>query len=390
MTLTASIAYVGPNRQVYALNRAEAVCLTDEPTIVAYASWGAAPTTGLHSWPTWSPDGEQVAFFKIGDDGKSAARVVIADADGVQSTELARLDAQIPIYLQWSPNGTDLAVLCQKDDLLGLIHLRVDGRDEAHRHISGSPLFFTWTTDDAIAAFAGSPGEHAQMVLIDPVDGMRRQLPGTPCNFCAPVWTGTQLIYAAHYHKRVSILIADLQDMTVRELEVITGLAALVAAPDGRTLARALAVDDSSPYTNIALINVTSGTLRTLVEMDLTAFFWMPKSDGIVIAQTDERTGTVSWLRVDLDGVVTHLIDIKPTRDTRFYLRFFEQYSQSHPMIDPTGRFLLTAGRLDGLGDDGRPRLWQIPLNGGAPEDLGEGLFGVYGPVILDASGGSL
>ena len=392
MTLTARIAYVGPNRQMYAMNRPgdAPVCLTGGTLDIAFASWGAsAPVEGLHSWPTWSPSGDRIACFRIGEDGRSGARVVVAHADGIQSSELATLDAQIPIYLQWSPNGENLAVLCQKDDQLRLIHVPAGGAGgDQRRHISGSPLFFTWTTDDAIAAFAGSSGEgqHAQMVLIDPADGERRLLPGTPCNFCAPVWTGNHLIYAAHHRKRVSILLADLNQMTVRELEVIDGLAALVAAPNGRTLARALADDDRSPYKSLALIDLDSGALRTVVELDCTAFFWLPNSNGLVAAQTDSRTGTVSWLRVDLDGVVTHLIDVKPTRDTRFYLRFFEQYSHSHPMIDPTGRFLLTAGQLEGMSDDGRPRLWQIPLKGGAPEDLGEGLFGVYGPAIEDSS----
>ncbi len=368
---------------MYALSRAESpVRLTGRTEGVAWASWGAdSGNDGLHSWPTWSPDGRRIACFRMSKEGGDAT-VLAAHADGIQSSELAVLDAQIPIYLQWSPNGENLAVLCQQDELLRLIHVDAAGGGGSQRHISGSPLFFTWTTDNAIAAFAGSPGKHAQMVLIDPSNGQRRLLPGTPCNFCAPVWTGSQLIYAALHRQRVSILLADIAETKVRELEVISELAALVASPNGRTLARALATDDRSPYSSLALIDLDSGALRPVADLDCTAFFWLPDSDGLVAAQTDQRTGTVSWLRVDLDGTSTHLIDVQPTRDTRFYLRFFEQYSKSHPLVDPTGRFLLTAGQLDGMPTaDGRPRLWQVPLSGGAPEELGDGLFGVYGPV---------
>jgi len=318
----------------------------------------------------------------MAEDGRSGARVVVAHPDGIRSTELSALDAKIPIYLQWSPNGEKVAILSQQDDLLRLSHVDASGHGEVHRHLRGSPLFFTWTNDETLAAFTGGVDTGAKLVLIDLQQGSRRYLPGRPCNFCAPVWTGSQLIYAAHHKQRVSILLADLNEMAVRELEVIDGLAALVAAPNGRTLARALADDDRSPYRNLALIDLDSGALRTFSDIPCTAFFWLPNSDGLVVAQTNPNSGSVSWLRVGLDGHTTHLVDLKPTRDTRFYLRFFEQYSLSHPLVDPTGRFLLTAGQMDGFSDQGHPRLWQVPLNGGAPEDLGEALFGVYGPPL--------
>ena len=385
MSLTAAIAYVCPDRQMYTMSRpgSPAICVTNGVSDIAFASWGpSSHTSGLHSWPTWSPTGDRVACFRMAEDGRSSARVIVAHPDGIRSTELSAIEAKIPIYLQWSPDGEKLAVLSQRDDFLRLSHLDADGRGGHHPHLSGSPLFFTWTDDATIAAFSGGVDTNAKMVLIDVPQGRRRYLPGRPCNFCAPVWTGSQLIYAAHHNQRVSILLADLREMSVRELEVIDGLAALVASPNGRTLARALADDDRSPYRSLALIDLDSGVLRTLIDVECTAFFWLPNSDGLVVAQTDVNTGTVSWLRVGLDGFQSHLIDLRPTRDTRFYLRFFEQYSLSHPLVDPTGRFLLSAGTLEGLGDLDKPKLWQVPLNGGAPEDLGDALFGVYGPSL--------
>ena len=385
MSLTASIAYVCPDRQMHTLSQpgAPAICVTNGIGDLSYATWGASTTrTNLHSWPTWSPSGDRVACFRMSDDGRSGARIFVAHPDGIRSTELSSIETKIPIYLQWSPEGSKLAVLSQKDDLLRLSHVDADGTGTHHNHLAGSPLFFTWTHENTLAAFTGGVDTSAKMVLLDLPEGKRRFLPGRPCNFCAPVWTGTQLIYAAHHNQRVSILVTDLTAMTVRELEVIDGLAALVASPNGRILARALADDDRSPYRSLALIDLDTGALRTLLDIPCTAFFWLPAGEGLVVAQTHADTGVVSWIRVGLDGFQSHLIDIKPTRDTRFYLRFFEQYSESHPLIDPTGRFLLTAGTLDGIGTSGGPRLWQVPLNGGAPEDLGEALFGVYGPAL--------
>jgi hypothetical protein len=70
-----------------------------------------------------------------------------------------------------------------------------------------------------------------------------------------------------------------------------------------------------------------------------------------------------------------------PTRDLGFYLRFFEQYAQSHPLVDPDGRFLLLAGTFADNDGDNTPHLWRIGLDDGSAEQLGEGLFGVWGPA---------
>ena len=49
--------------------------------------------------------------------------------------------------------------------------------------------------------------------------------------------------------------------------------------------------------------------------------------------------------------------------------------------MDPTGKTLILAGALHGAADpDGPAKLWAVPLDGNEPEELGEGLFGTFGP----------
>ena len=69
-----------------------------------------------------------------------------------------------------------------------------------------------------------------------------------------------------------------------------------------------------------------------------------------------------------------------PSRDLGFYLRFFEQYSESHPIVSPDGRYLLLAGVLPGRDDD-RSRVWHVRTDDGHADAISDGLFAVYGPT---------
>ena len=70
-----------------------------------------------------------------------------------------------------------------------------------------------------------------------------------------------------------------------------------------------------------------------------------------------------------------------PSRDQLFYLHFFEQYSNSHPIVSVDGRMLVFAGHPDPLyGGDSRSRLWGVDLTVCTPRatELAEGTFGVF------------
>ena len=108
---------------------------------------------------------------------------------------------------------------------------------------------------------------------------------------------------------------------------------------------------------------------------------WMPDGSGLLTAEVDTRRNIMRWRRLGLDGRSEPIVDMYPTRDFGFYLRFFEQYTQSHRLIDPSGKYLLLAGGIADSSDDARQsKLWEVPLSGGTPRELGPGLFAVYGP----------
>ncbi len=311
-----------------------------------------------------------------------AAHVQVHDRSGVQSAELAQLDERLPIYLQWSEDGSRLAALSQKDDRLILSSL-TPGADSHESIISeGSPLFFTWC-GTKLATYVGGGTLGARMMLFDP---SRQQseliLPGVPGNFCAPLWMHQQVIYVARHQGRTALLAIAPQDAEPRVLEVVDGLVALIASPDGRTIARAIAPNgDGTPYRNLALIDTISGEIRQILEQDCLAFVWAPPGDRLLVCRVDTERNVLIWQQVDLDGTLYPVIDMMPTRDLGFYLRFFEQYAQSHRIVSPDGQHLLVAGGIPGRQPEEGAHLWQINLRTGGAEAIAEGMFGVYAPV---------
>ena len=374
----ARIAVIRPDRQLEVLDRNHLRAWgTGAVQGVVWAGWGAESTEdqALYSWPTWDPDGRRVATFRSPSRGQGAELVVIHEG-GVRTDVLLQLGDRVPIYTQWAPGGETLAVLFQEGQRLGLCTLDPATGLETPL-LKGSPLFFTWVDPDHIAVFVGHSEDDARIGLLDVRSHELDLFPGQPGNFCAPVQVRGRTAYVAHRSGRVSVWLAD--RAAARELEPIDGLAALLAEPRGDRLARAIAPDERSPYRDLSLLDTRTGEATTIDDRPITAFFWSPTGDHLVLASTDARSGVVTFTSLAPDsGVEHHLGDIRPTRDLRFYLRFFEQFAQSHPLIDPRGKALLVPGELDRAGD--LSGMWRIPLDGAPPERLGDGLLGVWGP----------
>ena len=377
--MTTDIAVIRGDRRLELLDRAgRARWDTGSSSELMWGTWGSTngdSSPSLYSWPTWDPSGTRIACFRAGPEG-AGPELVVQHADGVRSTVLVQFEDRIPIYAQWSPDGQSMAILSQADNRLCLSV--VDGSGGPEKRIArGSPLFFTWADTQDVAAFVG--GEpRARMTLIDASSGQMTVLPGQPGNFCAPIRVGGRTAYIARMEGRVSLWVADRS--AAHEIERMDGLVAMLADPTGQRLAIATADDERSPYRDLCILTLDGPHTASLDPNGCTAFWWTPDGHGLVIARTDPRSGVVTWEHVEIrTGLSTHLCELRPTRDMRFYLRFFEQFAQSHPLVDPSGRFLLVAGELEHAGN--QSGIWRLPLDGSKPERLGDGFLAVWGPA---------
>lgn len=384
----APIAYVSPDRQIHVLHtdgRSSPQTAGGDPALM-WGTWGGGART-THSWPSWSPDGRSIACFAVTD--TSEAHALVLEVDGMSSSAVATLDGRLPIYLFWAPRGGRLALLTQQveqgQDRLQLAVAEAGVAGSEVLLAEGSPLFFTWA-GDRLAAFVGdaSTGETRLSVFSADHKGPRTLLPGRPGNFCAPVWTGEHLVYVLQHGARATVVASGLTDAEPRELETLDGLVALLRAPTGARVARAVAVGgDGTPYRDLCVLDVESGACTPVLDEPCLAFFWLPDGSGLVTARVDTEHNLMRWTLCPLDGEPRTICEMFPTRDFGFYLRFFEQYAQSHTIIDPSSQRLLLAGGLKGEGDPHRTHaLWEVPLDGSSPERLAEALFGVYGPAV--------
>ncbi|MBX2803995.1 MAG: hypothetical protein KTR31_40335 [Myxococcales bacterium] len=361
------------------VDRSGQVQLQTGSSELLWGSWAHGDPEDVHSWPTWSPDGTRLASFRIAKDG-SGSRVWVSDVTGVVGAEVGAMGSRVPIYLQWSREGDRLAVLSQDDRELVLQRADPIGSDPDTELLRGSPLFFSWLPQGRLAAFVGEGQPAKPRLTILSMHGPRRDLPGAPGNFCAPVPLPRGLAYVAHVNQSVVVLVSSLDGARVKHLEMVDGLVALLASPTGDRLARAISPDGTgSPYTQLEVIDIETALSVPVTDLPCIAFFWLPDGSGLIVAAKNDNSPAVTWYRVGLDGSQVELARLVPSRDMRVYLRFFEQYGPSHPVVDPTGQSLLLCG-ADPDDADAPSRVVLVPLDGRAPEEVGQGLFACFGP----------
>lgn len=382
------IAYVCPERQVHVIDETgtHTPQTSASPDPLVWGNWATSKThTVEHSWPTWSPDGKRIACFRIPQGG--APRVLVLEVNGIESSELVDLGSRLPIYLFWSPNGQQLGVLSQSlsddGDKLSLTCLRPDKLGFERQICEGTPLFFTWF-GERIAAYVGGASTGATCLSVtDPGGRLPTDiLPGVPSNFCAPVALGDQLLYVGIHKGGTHIMRAGIGDSTPKLIQPVDGLVGLVASPDHTMIACAVAPGgDGTAYRNLSIIDVASGNIREVIDLPCLGYFWTPNSKAIVIVSVDTHRNLMTWSTVNLNGDIDPISEMVPTRDFGFYLRFFEQYSQSHPIIGPSSTHILASGEVFGAHGQGeKVGTWEIPLDGSRPTQISDGVFGVYGP----------
>src|SRR5438093_4380421 len=150
------------------------------------------------NWPTWSPLGDRLAFFRYELAGEDVQRagVCVAPADGSSSEEIYGLPAGAPIYMCWSPDGERLAVLVQESRELYLrIVERRDGQ-QATTVAQGAPLYFAWQPDSrGLVVHTGGGGlapAKARLVWVrlDGGQATYATLSAAPAaDFRAPAWS---------------------------------------------------------------------------------------------------------------------------------------------------------------------------------------------------------
>lgn len=394
------IAFVGIDRQLHVLQADTGTQrqVTWSRVVGGLAGSSGAATPDGRSWPTWSPDGRWLACFRqAGAPGEAPTEVIAVEVDGVEERVLLELDGEVPIYAQWSSDGSSLAVLSQADEELQLWICTLDGATpRVVEH--GVPLFFSWVPQkDAMVVHSGGGAGRSGRIMLRAVgpEGEDVVFPTGPGTFCAPLMVAGDpprvAFVSAAPGERSHVITANVDGGRPRHVATLRGLLAVVPDKEGRQLAIGSAMEgESTPYDGVWLGDAEGGPLHQVSTHPCMAFFWCRGGRRLVYASLDREAGCARWTRMDLgspdpsDSVEVELTPFWPTRDQLFLLHFFEQYAPSHAMVDPTGRWLVYASHPDPASDDPdtRPRILLIDLDQPDPEPqpIAFGRFAAFAP----------
>ena len=110
------LVYTGTDGALYAWERAHPV------TRLTWA-WEEMVEGGdraglCYGWPTVSRDGRRI--LTLARRGRDRHFLYLVDVGGVVAEELVALGESAPIYANWSPDGTRIAMLVQRQETLAL------------------------------------------------------------------------------------------------------------------------------------------------------------------------------------------------------------------------------------------------------------------------------
>jgi TolB protein len=370
----------------------------------------------IYLFPAWSPnawssEATQLAAIGITDDGAGVFTLEDGE-DGVQGavTELYFHRQQAPIYLYWHPDGTQVSFIAQLVDRLGLFVAPASGGTEAQLMASGQPLYWDWVQNgEQLLVHSGTAGPDAVLGYVDLRSGEEQsESLAQPGYFQAPAVSSVSsfVAYAELDDEQDRWLVVANQETGDTQRTRHLGLAAMAWQPSGDELAFISPATAEGRnrflfFGPLRLFNAQSGTLRTLTNDTVVAFFWAPDGQKIAFftiagsgqqqvarasgarfairpdiqGQEDEFRLSL-WLAYPQSGEVQHMLDFRPT--TLFlnqFLPFFDQYAHSHQLWSPDSSALVLP-----VAEEAQSQIYVISAEGPEIEAIAAGSIAFWSP----------
>jgi hypothetical protein len=334
-------------------------------------------------------------------------RIAVVDASGALSTmdvlggnvvphPLAGVSFAFPT---WSPDGTLIAAIGGATD---------DASTPAATIREGSPLYWDWVGPARALVNVGGGGRGAFLGEIG-LDGVAGTPAATaPGDFRSPAVThdGTHRAFVVATGGRSSSIVVESRDGADRREIPVPGMAAISFAPAGDNLAF-IAPEQPGPPTGLPIgplrvVDVASGSVRTLLGGAIVGFFWSPDGktiatlripgpgDDEVASVGDEVPAIAFPPAAATSGYTLHLAfvdvasgSVRSKRDVRVSERFalqllpyFDQYALSHRFWSPdSASFMLPL-----VSDDDVVGIVLLSPDGSAERRVVDGEMGSFSP----------
>ncbi len=360
----ASVGYWGANFSPDGSEIYYVVASPDRPERALYrlSTLGGTPRlllTGLDSFPVFSPDGRQLAYFRGGFPEAGASSLMVAAIDGSNPRALATRRAPelfVPIFFTapaWSPDGT--TIVCpmisraKAPGYATLIAVRAtDGTEVPFPHYEWLDIGqATWAPDgQGLYVVAGDEAvarRPNQVWWVSAREPGKRRITNDLMDYrtvSLSADASTMMTVAAD--STSSIWTMALEGGEPKRLSGgrYDGLSGIAAAPGGRIVYRSV----ESGLASIWMMNA-DGTERRQVTSDSETAYPAVTPDGRSIVF--ERVGAGLW-QSDLDGANPRVI---PNTGTGL-----------RPAVTPDGKSVIYASLATGI-----EQSWKAPLDGSAP-----------------------
>lgn len=343
----------------------------------------------LYQYPTWSQDGDQLAFVRTSNENSTTkSELLVANIGNDEVSEVFTSESEHPFYLYWSPDNANVSLLTTSVSGQSLILQNIPA-DGSERTIidTGSPYYWSWAPDGSTMivhtgeANSTSP-QHLAFLSMDAkntdAEIIEDGLDTIPATFQSPAWSpdGRHILLTRVNDKREKeIILTDSTGTFEKTIGTFKVNAAFAWSPDSTRVAYISGRQTMNAGTIGELHIVDIETLKETVakEENVYAFFWSPNGEKLAYflpfltnqAADGSQTSTQQLvLQLNMLDIATgegkELFTYQPTEQFSQILPYFDQYHQSVTIWSPDNNNLV----LSFLSSNGSPGIAIVAASG--------------------------